>query len=539
MVASDPQRTVALIGMMGVGKSTVGRALAAALGRDFVDLDALIEAEAGCNIRAIFARDGEAGFRSREARSLVEALSTPGTVLACGGGVVVDAANRAALAAAATVVWLTAAPALLMRRLGDGSARPLAGDEASLRLLLRQRRDAYATAADVAVDAGIGGADDVARRVVTALADLDALTILAPGHDQANAGHDADDADLWAGVGALDAALPAIVRRCSSRVAVVSDTNVWPLHADAVASRLQAMGCVVERHTLPAGEADKTLATWSRLVESICVGGADRDLLIVAVGGGVVCDVTGFAAATALRGVRHVLMPTTLLAQVDAAIGGKTGVDTPAGKNLVGAFYPPIAVVADARWLHTLPPRERAAGLAEAVKTALVTTTPGLFAAIESSAAALRQGEAHATAALAARCAIAKRALVRTDPREHGPRRALNFGHSLGHALEREAGFGVLLHGEAVAVGMRWALDVGVALGLTPVALRDRVVALLLALGLPVDAPPDVTTSSLLSALRHDKKANAAGLRFILVADIGTPFERSLTTTDLAEALGW
>ncbi len=535
-------RHLALIGAMGAGKSTVGAELASALGRRFVDVDAEVVRMLGRSISAIFAQDGEPAFRAAEQAALAAALAGPLAVLACGGGTAIDSRNRTGLASAARTVCLTAPLPLLAARVAGDPSRPLARDSAALQRLVAERRAVVAEAADLVVDASEGSPEQICERVLAALAAGPSwrreLALIGDG--EASGGGAV--CRLLAGAGVRAAALPALAALGSSRVAVVSDATVWRLHAGAVADGLTGLGCAVERHEIAGDEAHKTLADWVELVTALTRGGADRDLLVVAVGGGVVCDMAGFAAATALRGVRHALLPTTLLAQVDAAIGGKTGVDTADGKNLVGAFHQPRLVVCDSDWLATLPPRELAAGMAEVVKTALVADAGlwQLLLPIEGPAAALAPEQ---LGAIVARCAAAKLDVVRRDPHERGPRRALNFGHTLGHALEREAGFGAWLHGEAVAVGMRLALDIGVALGVTPAPLREAVLSLLRRLELPVELPVDLVGSAgharLLAALRHDKKAVGDGVRFILVGVPGAHLERHLTPTEIAGLLGW
>ncbi len=533
-------RHLCLLGPMGVGKSTLAPLLAADLGRLAVDLDAEIARAAGRSVASVFAERGEADFRDLETAALRQALSGPPAVIACGGGVALREANRDLLRDEALCLGLYAPAALLAARVELDAERPLAGDAAVLQRLLGERRGRHVDALDLAIAADGVAPVMLCQRALAALAAMPSWLRSA-----AAAGQEA----LLAGPGCLSAALPAVARLGSGRVAVVSDATVMALHGHAIAAALEALGCRVERHIIAGGETTKTLATYGALVTDLVEGGGGRDLLVVAIGGGVVCDIAGFAAATALRGVRHVLFPTTLLAQVDAAIGGKTGVDTAAGKNLVGAFYPAQLVVCDGALLRTLPSARWAEGFAELGKTALVADA-GLWQALEAAAASgtLRRvcqatdaGEAdHAVVGdLAGRCALVKRAITAADPREAGLRRCLNFGHTLGHAIERTVGYGTIAHGEAVAIGMRLALDLGVALGVTPPALRERALSLLDACALPTALPAGVAPEQLLAALGHDKKAEGAGVRFILVPAAGRFVERWLTAEQVASALGW
>ncbi len=537
-------RHLCLLGPMGVGKSTLAPLLASALDRTAIDLDAEIARTAGRSVAVLFAELGEAGFRDHEATALREALAGPPAVIACGGGAALAEANRALLREGAFCLGLFAPASLLAARVAGDTARPLAGDAATLQRLLGERRGRHAEALDLAIAAGDVAPDALCQRALSALAMTPAWLRCA-----AEEGQEA----LLAGPGCLDAALPAIARLGGGRVAVVSDATVMALHGHAIASALEALGCMVERHVIAGAEATKTLATYSALVTALVAGGGGRDLLVVAVGGGVVCDIAGFAAATALRGVRHVLIPTTLLAQVDAAIGGKTGVDTAAGKNLVGAFHPARLVACEGELLRTLPAPRWAEGLAELSKTALVADAD-LWAAMEAAAASgtlrrlvqaegvsegVSEADRAAVGDLAGRCAVRKRSITAADPREAGLRRCLNFGHTFGHALERTVGYGVISHGEAVAIGMRLALDLGVALAVTPPGLRDRALGLLEACALPTTLPHHVEPEQLLSALGHDKKAEGAGVRFILVPAAGSYVERWLTAGQIAASLGW
>ena len=539
--ASPRSRSVALVGAMGAGKSTVGQALAAALGLAFVDVDVEITRQAGRSIAALFEERGEAAFRALERDVLAALLRGPPQVLACGGGAVLDAGSREALRGVDTL-WLAAEPRTLADRIAGDAGRPLAGDAEAMRVLLRRRRAAYADVALAVVRTDLEGEDDdpgfaVASTVGRCLAVLTAV-------DDARTGRAGVDVEatpagtpcrLVGGRAAWERALPGLVRLAGAGIDLVTDPRVDALHGGRVRADLQSVGCEVRRHLLPGDEAHKDLPTWSALMGDLLASGADRDRLIVALGGGVVCDMAGFAAATLLRGVRHVLLPTTVLAQVDASIGGKTGVDTPLGKNLIGAFHQPRLVVCEPSWLSTLPERERRAGLAEIVKTALVRDA-GLLEHLEQDADALAAGDAEALARVSGRTALAKLEVVVADSHEGGLRRCLNFGHTIGHAIEREAGFGVVLHGEAVAIGMIAALRVGVSLGVGDAALVERVGALLERLGLPVQVPSALTWPALVEATRHDKKAHGRSVRFVLVPEPGTFETRDVDAETLLAA---
>lgn len=299
---------------------------------------------------------------------------------------------------------------------------------------------------------------------------------------------------------------------------VVSDSRVAPLHGGAL---LAGLGLPAQAlHVVPAGEGSKTLERCAGIFAALAAGRATRDTTVFALGGGMVGDLAGFAAACWMRGVRLVQVPTTLLAMVDSSVGGKTAVNLPEGKNLVGAFHQPAAVVADTDTLATLPPRELAAGLAEVVKYAAIAD-PGLMDWLEAQAPALLAGDPQALAAAIAASVAHKAAIVARDEREQGDRALLNFGHTFGHAIEAEDGYRNWLHGEAVAAGMVQAARLSAALGLAPAADGERLAALLARLGLPVRGDPAMAPDALLGHMRLDKKAQADGLRFVLWRGIG------------------
>lgn len=324
---------------------------------------------------------------------------------------------------------------------------------------------------------------------------------------------------------------------------IASDANVAPLYADALEAALRAAkpDARIARFVLPAGESAKTLAGFGACIDALAALGATRDAAVFALGGGVVGDLAGFAAAAWMRGIDCVQLPTTLLAMVDSSVGGKTAVDIPAGKNLVGAFHPPRAVLADTATLRTLPPRELRAGLAEVAKYGAIVDAPFLDWLDARADALLAMDDAALAAAIARSCAH-KAAIVERDPFEHGERALLNFGHTFGHAIEAEQaaasggeyGSG-LNHGEAVAVGMVLAARLSSRLGLAPDADATRLQALLERFGLPVALPPGLDADALVARMRLDKKADANGLRFVLWD--GTGRARVVPGVDEAEVL--
>ncbi len=342
------------------------------------------------------------------------------------------------------------------------------------------------------------------------------------------------------GTGLLDRLGPRIVEtlgaaRRSARAAVVTDSRVGPLYLERVVRSLRDVGYSVAEIQIPEGEQHKNLAwlalTYDRLIEAHL----ERSSPIVALGGGVVGDLGGFAAATVLRGVPLIQVPTTLLAQVDAAIGGKTAINHSAGKNLIGSFYQPRLVWIDVDTLRTLPKREYLAGLAEVVKYAVILD-PELFAKLEANVGALLRQDPELLTSVITTCCRLKVMVVEEDETETEYRAILNFGHTIGHAVETLTEYRKFLHGEAVAIGMVAAARLSRQRKLLPAGVEQRIVALLRAIGLPTAVPPDLRDEDLAIAIEADKKAGGGSIRFVCVEDIGrTRFER-MTAAEIATA---
>lgn len=306
------------------------------------------------------------------------------------------------------------------------------------------------------------------------------------------------------------------------RALVISDSNVDPLHGDAVCRKLEVKGVECVRAVVPAGEETKSLKWVGQLYAQAALAGMDRNAIIVALGGGMVGDLAGFVAATYLRGVRFVQVPTSLLALVDSSVGGKTGVNLEQGKNLVGAFYQPIEVDADLELLKTLPQREYVSGLAEVVKYGVIWDA-AFFHQLEMHVAGLLKRDPSLLESVVARCCEIKAEVVAMDEREIGPRAILNFGHTLGHALEKVGGYGRWLHGEAVAMGMHYAAHLSVKAEGFSSADAARISALIEALGLPVrpGAGANVNWPTLREAMQSDKKTLKKRPRFVLSRQLG------------------
>ncbi len=342
---------------------------------------------------------------------------------------------------------------------------------------------------------------------------------------------------LIARAGALIAALPEPPKR----VAIVTDAHVAELHLAALERALADAGIVFEAFVVPPGEASKSFASFERLCEALLAWGLERKTWLVALGGGIVGDLTGFAAAVLLRGLEFVQIPTSLLAQVDSSVGGKTGINTAAGKNLVGAFHQPRLVLADTDALASLPRRELLAGYAEVAKYGALGDE-AFFAWLEEHGSHVVEGDAAAQMRAVAVSCRAKAAVVAADEREAGQRALLNLGHTFGHALEAETGYtGALLHGEAVAIGMVMAFDLSVRLGLCPAEDADRLRRHLAAVGLATDLSDlpqvDWDAERLLGHMRKDKKVQDGRLTFVLVRGLGQAFVAREVAEDQVRAL--
>lgn len=514
-----------LSGPMGSGKSTVARAVAARSGLLAWDLDSAIEQRAGKSVAGLFAERGEAGFRALE-RDVLQGLlrSHSSGVFALGGGTVTDRELRRQLLREGVLVTLRADVDELARRVGSGHGRPLlSGQDVAQRLrgLVEARREAYAEC-HVILDSASSSIEALAESVLRAAEDPPLIVPL---------GERSYRVEVGAGVRARLPLRVAEVVAPGARVVVVTDDVVGPLWSEAQAAALRARALQVSVVTLSAGEQHKTLRSAEQIWEAALHAGIDRGSVVVGIGGGVVGDLSGFAASTLLRGIPVGHVPTTLLAMVDSAIGGKTGFDTSHGKNLIGTFHQPSFVLCDTEVLATLPLAERRSGLAEVVKSAWIAGEAEV-AQLEADASALHAGEAQATIAAIRMAATLKARIVTEDERESGARALLNLGHTVGHAIEASQGYAGFRHGEAVALGMVAAFRLGVRLGLTAPAELERVVGLLSALGLPTQVGPYLR-KEVLTFIGSDKKRRADSVRFVLPRAPGQVEPRSIALDQL------
>ena len=527
---------------MGAGKTTIGRILARKLGKRFVDSDHEIEARTGATIPWIFEIEGEASFRRREAEVIRDLTAQDGLVLATGGGAVLDPASRAYLKQRGRVVYLRASVNSIMLRTTHDKSRPLlqtADPRKKLEELTAQREPLYREIADLVIDTGRPNVQSMVQTILTQLSALGpaaAKTVRgsqmqpSPAPQQPNTDPsriflnvDLGERSYPITIGAGLLSDPALLERhiAGHKVAIVTNTTVAPLYLERVAAPLRAAGRDVLEIVLPDGEQFKNWDSLMTIFDALLEHKCDRKTTMVALGGGVIGDLTGYAAASYMRGVPFVQMPTTLLAQVDSSVGGKTGINHPLGKNMIGAFYQPRAVLADTASLGTLAPRELSAGLAEVIKHGAIIDA-AFFDWIEANIGKLMARDPAALAHAISRSCEIKAEVVRQDEREGGLRAILNFGHTFGHAIEAGMGYGAWLHGEAVGCGMVMAADLSHRLGLVDSATVTRMRALVAAAGLPTVAP-DLGTERWLELMEVDKKNEGGAIKFILMKPLGSP----------------
>ncbi len=521
---------VLLVGLPGSGKSAIGRRLAARHDAPFIDLDEVVEAAAGRRIAEIFSDEGEVGFRSRERAAVAgPGAATEGTtierVIASGGGAVVDPRNRWLLYRGRTVIWLDGAPEALAQRLRHSpNPRPLvAGPDpiGAIRGLASARERFYAAGYRVNGLAPVASVVDAIETIVSVPP--------ASGTRLFDAHTAIGRIVFGEGIGP-EVLVEQLGRMGAQRALVVSEPGAWGFVGPAITAALDAAGLPLELGLFPEGEAAKRLSLIEHAASALAELRVERGEPLVAIGGGALGDSAGFLAATYLRGIPIVHVPTTLVAQLDSSIGGKTAVDLPEGKNLVGAFHQPAAVIVDVAYLRTLPDRQRRAALGEAVKMAALGDER-LFSVLEDAGRRIAGGDDAAfadgsAAEVVERAAWAKVETVLADERELGGgvratgtaaagRLALNLGHSIGHAIEAAGGYETLLHGEAVAYGLRGACRIGVEVGATPAARAARIEDLLDGLGLGIGRlalSPDVVRRH----LGADKKHAEGRLRWVL-----------------------
>ena len=524
-------RSVVLVGTMGAGKTSVGKRLAARLGLPFVDTDAEIEAGAQMTIPEIFERFGESYFRDGERKVIARLLNERQCVLATGGGAFMNEVTRKEIAKAGVSIWLKPEFDVLMKRVRKRSNRPLLqtpDPEGTMRALLKERSPIYALA-DITIESRDNPHEVTTELVLHELATHLALPVRRQGLRRVVVPLPKRAYDILIGPGLIDDAGQEIARLApGARCGIVTDSNVGPHYLQRLQTSLAAAGLTSAAVICPPGEATKSHAEFARVSDALLAAEIERNDIVIALGGGVIGDLAGFAAASLRRGVRFVQIPTSLLAQVDSSVGGKTGINSPHGKNLVGAFHQPSLVIADTATLDTLSQREFRAGYAEVVKYGLIDDLK-FFERLEAKWRAVFEGSAERMEAIAT-SVEAKARVVIADETEQGERALLNLGHTFAHAFERLTHYdgARLVHGEAVAVGLGCAFRFSRALGLCTGQDASRVEAHLANVGLPTrmaEIPGfDADAEAVLAAMRQDKKVVRGKLTFILARGIGESF---------------
>ncbi len=498
------RRNIVLTGFMGAGKTSVGDALAKLLGRKLIDMDTWIQAREGQTVAEIFAERGEEYFRELERALILELAVSENLVIATGGGALVNPENRAAFANA-QIICLDASVDEILARLNGANDRPLLHGDKRTRVqeLLDARRDAY-NAIEMHVDTHQRTPEEIAREIVNRLETRE-IPVKTP--DRAY--------PIFLGTGLLGRVGELVrAQQFAARCAVVTNPTVGALYGERVLESLRAENFSPTLIEIPDGEQFKTLDTVRELYDHFIAAKLERRSLIIALGGGVIGDTVGFAAATYLRGVPFVQIPTTLLSMVDSSIGGKVAVDHPSGKNLIGAFKFPACVIADLSTLETLPVKEYRAGMAEVLKHGVIGDE-GLFREIRE----LREiGEIDG--ALLERALKVKIEIVERDPFEENIRAHLNLGHTFGQAIERLAEY-KMRHGYAVAMGVSVAARLAANISFCDAKTRDEIISLYEKFELPTHLPREFSAEQILNAMGTDKKIQHGALRLILPREIG------------------
>jgi shikimate kinase / 3-dehydroquinate synthase len=503
-------KNVVLVGFMGTGKSEVGKRLAGDLGWSFEDTDVRIQELEGRTIPNIFNASGEAYFRRRERKIVMELARKESCVIATGGGVVVDPVNLRNLRRNGILITLEASPVAIMDRTA-GSDRPLLQQDRlrGIHALLK-RRHSYYLLSDYRIDTTHRRPNQVVKMIKSILSAMVPIRV-----DLGERSYSIEIGNrILSRVGEKLGGLGL-----KGKVAVITNPRVGRLYGALVTRALRKAGFEVTTVILPDGERFKNLHSVSRVYDELVRKRFERNSSVLALGGGVIGDLAGFASATFMRGIGFVQVPTTLAAQVDASIGGKTGVDHAKGKNLIGVFHQPKIVFIDPDVLRTLNRREFISGLAEVIKYGVIRDEE-FFSYLEDNIDKILKLEPAALShAIRRSCAI-KAEVVQTDEREGGLRKILNYGHTFGHAVETITNYRTYLHGEAVSIGMAFAAHLSVRLGVSGTPAARRQIELLRRAGLPT-ALPKLKAADILKTMALDKKVTDGRIHFVLAETIG------------------
>jgi shikimate kinase/3-dehydroquinate synthase len=544
-----------ITGFSGTGKSLVAKEVARRLNWDFLDTDDEIVEQTRKPIAEIFRQDGESKFRELERETIRKACQQRQTIIAIGGGAIVDPQNYELLAKTGLIVCLEAKPETIYERLfqkavhsPETEVRPLLATDNPLehiRQLKASRQPSYAKV-DWTVNTDNLNISQVAEEVIRAwrlLRRPDFIGVPRNDKEKAQSGIAKDIACLvetatqsypvFVSYGLLDK-LGEKMRQgaLSGTATIISDKNVFSLYGSKVVGILNDAGFVVNSFIVPPGEETKNMDYAIKIYNFLVGHRAERDDVIIALGGGMVGDLAGFVAATFLRGMFWIQVPTSLIAMVDASIGGKVGINHPEGKNLIGAFYQPTLVLADPQALTTLPQRELVSGWAEVIKHGMILDKE-FFEFLEANVNRLTKLEPESLTRAVARSAAIKAQVVNQDEKEReGKRTMLNYGHTIAHGLEAATQYKCFLHGEAVAIGMMGAAKLSQRLGLLPSAAVERQQALLQKFGLPTSLPAmrsnlKLSLAGVTRAMELDKKMKGKAIRWVLLQDIGRTVIRS------------
>ncbi|HDH52936.1 MAG TPA: 3-dehydroquinate synthase [Nitrospirae bacterium] len=504
---------IVLTGFMGTGKTSVGKELGRKLGYRFVDTDELIEEREGKPVSLIFKEKGEDYFRKIEQAAVKEVSQISNVVIATGGGVIKSRENLEALGKRGVIIWLKADPEIILKRvMTEGGKRPLLDVEEPINEIndmLTERLPLYQQA-DTAVDTNYITPQETAREIMEKLG-LDGQGVTVDLKERSY--------DIVIGSRLLQRFGLRLKEFRPSRVAVISNETIFPLYRDTLLKSLREYNIAPEIVLIPDGEKYKDFQWTYYIHGELLKAKFDRDSLLIAFGGGVIGDITGFIASTYMRGIRYIQVPTTLLAQVDSSVGGKTGVNHPIGKNMIGSFYQPSLVVIDIDTLKTLPEREFRAGMAEVIKYGVIADKE-FFDFLKTDREGIISLGDGIINVIKRSCEI-KADVVTKDEREAGLRAILNFGHTIGHAIETVTGYKRFIHGEAVSMGMCAAAELAVRMKIFQKDDAGKIKELVEMYNLPAYIPDDLSVPDMINAMEIDKKVQAGKLRFILPESIG------------------
>ncbi|MBN1231389.1 MAG: 3-dehydroquinate synthase [Anaerolineales bacterium] len=493
--------TIFIYGPSGAGKTTIGRKLAEKLALPHVDIDSVIEAIAGKPIPAIFGQDGEPAFRAFEKKCIQEAANGEPAVISLGGGALLDESIRSWVVSRGQVIFLSASVDTLEERLSADYERPLVKND-SISQLIDKRKDHYGSFTNV-VDTTNLGEDKVVSEIQKIV-----------GYYFVQGMGDPYDVLIQSGgINAISSFLES--HGLSGPFTILTDKNIAKHHLKPLMDTLTFSGFDCHSLIIPAGEDQKTLKTMETIWNGLLTSGMERKGMLIALGGGVINDMGGFAAATFMRGIRWTTIPTTLLAMVDASVGGKTGANLSSGKNLIGAFNPPQFVISDANTLSTLDVSEIRSGMAEVIKHGVISDGTLLEICAKDLETIRKDWDP-----LIRRAMGVKIDVIEQDPYEGNLREILNYGHTVGHGIELLTGYRVR-HGEAVGIGMVVEAQLAEMIGIASPGLSKKIKDILKVQGLPVTIPEDIHPTVLVNAMKKDKKRKKGKIRFALPLEIG------------------